>query len=92
MRAPVAFLTLLIAVTAPAIASEPSSREGHKKAVHVSLPAARRSDLLPMPDLKPRDHDLVHEPLGGDKSLHYGNVTITPGRLLDVGTGGGSRD
>ena len=91
VRALVAFLTLLIAVTAPAVASEPPSRMGHKKAAHVSLPAVRKSDLLPTPDLQLRDHDVVREPLGGDKSLHLGNITVTPGGFLDVGTGGGSR-
>ncbi len=92
MRSFTASLSLLVALMNPAVASEWSPHKTHKKAAHAPLPAAERSDLLPMPEMRLPDRDVVREPSGGDKSLHLGNVTVTPGGFLDVGTGGGGRD
>ncbi len=88
MRPPIAFLTVLIALAAPAMAGEPPSSVAHKKAAPRRIAAEKPPDRLPVPDAKPLVSDADRGPLGQDKALHFGTVTVTPGGFLDVGTRG----
>ena len=80
--------TLLIALTAPALASEPPPHAARRKAAHTRAKVERLPDLLPTPGPRPRSPQVTHVPIGEDKTLRFGDVTVTPGGFLNVGTGG----
>ena len=88
MRVSTAALAMFIALIGPAVAVAPSPRAAHKKAARFRTVAEKPSDLLPVPALQPPLPD--RGAIGGDKSLHFGNVTVTSGGFLDVRRGSAS--
>ena len=88
MRASVVVLSLFVASAAPAAARDASPPAKHGKTSRPRTVPAKTSDLLPVPAALPPRSDTGDGPVGGDKSVHLGAVTLTPGGFLDVGTRG----